>query len=174
MELQTAIDLISNPQIQSSNRQKWADLGSGSGIFTQALAHHLAADSEIFAVDQDASALASIPARCEGVKIHTRMADFTAPISGLPKLDGILMANALHFVKDKKSFIRSWETLCKEPVSFLIIEYDTSRSNSWVPYPIASFELENLFREIGYRNIVKLREIPSLYHNKIYATILNK
>lgn len=174
MKQETAIDLIACPQLTTNDPQTWADLGSGDGTFTKALASHLGAGSQIIALDRDAQALNRIPSSYEGVQISTQVGEMTQIPSEMPKLHGILMANSFHYIQDKKAFIQYWESAFGATPAFLIVEYDTSRSNSWVPYPIRPAKLSQLFQEMSYRNIVKLREIPSLYHNKIYATIITK
>src|SRR5262249_53691520 len=85
----------------------WADLGAGTGTFTLALARTLGPRSTVYAVDDDANAVRALrelgPASND-VHIVPVEADFTRPfeLPGLGKrmLDGILLANALHFVRD--------------------------------------------------------------------------
>src|SRR5688572_16323172 len=83
----------------------WADLGSGRGAFTLALADLLGATGEIYSVDRDQGALReqeqAIRTRFPKVRVHYRTADFTKPLE-LPPLDGIVMANSLHFVDTKR------------------------------------------------------------------------
>ncbi|MDW3646426.1 MAG: class I SAM-dependent methyltransferase [Bacteroidia bacterium] len=167
MKIETAIGLISDLEIKGDNPQFWLDLGAGEGTFTKALAHVLPENSEILAIDQSASSLRNIPAKLASTHIKTQAGDFSQIPDGLAQLDGIMMANAIHYVQDKASFLQTW--IDKFEASFLIIEYDTDRSNSWVPYPIKPQALEELFAELGYHQFEKLGEIPSLYHNKIYA-----
>lgn len=174
MKLQTATDLIANTHFDSHTPQIWADLGSGKGTFTQALAAHLAAGSEIYALDEDRNALLEIPPSYQNVQIHKTPGNFGSIPPELPQLHGILMANSFHYVADKKNFIQLWEKAFIDTPTFLIVEYDTARANPWVPFPLTPQKLEQLFREMGYRNIAKLREIPSLYHNKIYATYISR
>src|SRR5256885_15850387 len=75
---------------------RWADLGAGEGAFTLALADVLGPKAHIVAVDKDSHALRAIAGRFE-----TRVADFTRPLD-LKDLDGVLMANSLHYVRDKE------------------------------------------------------------------------
>ena len=57
---------------------RWADLGSGEGAFTSALAELLGPGAHITAVDRDAGALRSlVRMRFPGVEISTKVADFT-------------------------------------------------------------------------------------------------
>src|SRR5437773_9268666 len=80
---------------------RWADLGAGEGAFTLALADLLGPGAHITAVDKDARALRAI-----GHGIETRVADFTRPLD-LHDLDGIVMANSLHFVRNKAPVLES-------------------------------------------------------------------
>src|SRR5512136_68248 len=82
----------------------WADLGAGSGAFTLALRALVGSQAEIHAVDRDAGRLAELERLWrqrfgETARLHTIRADFTRPLE-LPPLDGIVMANSLHFFKD--------------------------------------------------------------------------
>ncbi|HVH63449.1 MAG TPA: methyltransferase domain-containing protein [Candidatus Dormibacteraeota bacterium] len=80
---------------------RWADLGAGEGAFTHALAKLLGPEAHITAVDKDAHAVRAIDGR-----IETRVADFTKPLD-LHDLDGIVMANSLHFVRNKQPVLES-------------------------------------------------------------------
>ena len=82
----------------------WADLGSGEGAFTLALADLLGPSGSIDTVDRDSRAL-QVQVRAlrdafPNVSVTPLVADFTMPLE-LPPLDGIVMANSLHFERDK-------------------------------------------------------------------------
>jgi trans-aconitate methyltransferase len=83
----------------------WADLGCGDGVFTRLLAEWLPAGSLVYAVDRDAAALRrlqqALAGSNRGVTVLLRQADFTHPLD-LPPLDGMLLANSLHFVRHKE------------------------------------------------------------------------
>lgn len=85
----------------------WADLGAGSGAFTLALAELAGPQAVIYAVDRDRRALHQLAdamqERFPGVTLHTLTADFTQPLA-LPPLDGVVMANSLHFVRRKEPY----------------------------------------------------------------------
>src|SRR5215472_7997396 len=92
----------------------WADLGSGWGAFTLALADLLGPGGRIVSVDRDGGALRrqreAMEARFPGTAVEYVRADFTAGPT-LPPLDGLLMANSLHFVRRKEPFLalaRAW------------------------------------------------------------------
>src|SRR5579863_6185040 len=79
----------------------WADLGSGWGAFTLALADLLGSGGRIYSVDRDSGALReqeqAMRERFPDRSVTYLAADFTRPLD-LPPLDGIVMANSLHFV----------------------------------------------------------------------------
>ena len=160
MKQTDAIALIQNG-ITTDRAQHWADLGCGNGTFTHALNSILPAGSHITAVDKQTQNLPDF------IKANFEKDDL--PLSGL---DGILMANCLHYVKDKIKLIQKLETYFADIPKFLIVEYDTNNSNPWVPYPIPFLQLQKLLQELGYNDITKLAERPSVYRSsKIYAAL---
>jgi len=174
MELQNAIELIRNSNIQSSEKTIWADLGCGSGLFTNALAHLLSMNSKIYAIDTNASQLNKIkePKNITIEKIH---ADFINDELHVQKLDGILMANSLHFVENKPVFINKISTLLKPGGCFLIVEYNTDKANTWVPFPVSFTSLKILFSRAGYFSVEQIHEMPSRYNQAhIYAAVIKK
>ncbi|WP_315820806.1 class I SAM-dependent methyltransferase [Paraflavitalea speifideaquila] len=173
MELKEAIDLIRTPYLDSITPQSWADLGAGTGMFTKALAHLIGDNSTIYAVDKNIADLQQIQAPAQ-VVIKTLKADFINDPLHLTGLTGILMANSLHFVKDKFSFLDKIRESMSEGSAFLIVEYDTNKANQWVPYPIGFTMLKQLFEELGYDTIEKINDMPSRYNNnKIYSAWIN-
>src|SRR4051812_24720926 len=99
MRLADAITLIQAADISKTNPAIWADLGCGSGTFTYALAHLLAPHSKILGIDKSLQQLQ--PTTSNNVEVVFRQADFMSDALIFPPLDGILMANALHYVRDK-------------------------------------------------------------------------
>lgn len=167
MQLNTAIQLISNKQIDNKRISQWADLGAGQGLFTQALSTLLAPGSKIYAVDKIVQQIK--PAR-NSVAIGFVQADFITEDLALPMLDGILMANALHFVRDKPALIERVRKYLSPQAGFIIVEYDIQKANRWVPYPVGIPELKELFVAAGYDHIEKTGEVDSVYNEgKIYA-----
>ena len=174
MELNQAIDLIKHQKVFNATKTSWADLGCGSGLFTNALGHMLVPGSTIFAVDNNIDALRRIQ-QLNNISIAKIKADFISDALSLNALDGILMANSLHFVKDKIEFIRKVEGYFKKPGCFLIVEYNTDKPTSWVPYPISFRSLQQLFESIQYSSIRKIHEVPSqLNQAKIYSSLITK
>ena len=169
MTVDEAAALIADPRIDGT---AWADLGCGDGTFTLALATLLPQASVIHALDRDAAALRRIPALHSGTSIQTHMGDFTRfpwPFTGL---DGVLMANSLHYVPDQRAWLRACEGALARR-RFLIVEYDTDQANPWVPYPIGKTVLTRVFQDAGYRTIEVLGSRPSIYRRApLYAALV--
>ena len=174
MILKDAVELITIGTRSSSIVQTWADLGCGSGTFTEALAQILPEGSTIYAVDRNKHLLKNIPDSYGKIKVEKSSRNFLE--SELPdNLDGILMANSLHFVEDKFSFIKKAERYMKPPEIFLIVEYDTEISNPWVPFPLSFISLENLFKKAEFTSVIKINEKPSVFRRaKIYSALISK
>ena len=93
----------------------------------------------------------------------------------LEELDGILIANALHYVVDKAALITRLERMFSGEPCFIIIEYETDRRNPWVPYPIPFEKLKLLFVLLGYQSVLKINERPSAYRSgNIYCALIQK
>jgi SAM-dependent methyltransferase len=173
VRLPDAVELIAGSGVAALGRTTWADLGCGAGTFTLALAELLATGSTIHALDRDASALRRIRSTHHGVRITTHRGDFTHSPWPFQDLDGILMANSLHYVEDQPAFIRSCEPHMAQPRRFLIVEYDTDDPNRWVPYPIGQARLATLFSSAGYSSVNILRSRPSLFRRApLYAALV--
>ena len=172
MKLQEAIALIQTDNFFAQSPSVWADLGCGSGLFTEALASLLVPESTIYAVDKNLSSFKAKPAT-DNIVIKKIESDFVNYISDLKNLDGIMMANSLHFIKDKMDFLKVAKNTFRTLPFFLIMEYDTDMSNPWVPFPLSFKTLKSIFETLGYSNIRKLHEKKSLYNtSNIYSAII--
>jgi ubiquinone/menaquinone biosynthesis C-methylase UbiE len=173
VRLRDATHLLGDSDLAALGPMTWADLGCGTGTFTLALAELLAAGSTIHAMDRDSSALRKIPATHGNAHIATWRGNFMKhpwPFSGL---DGILMANSLHYVEDQPAFLRACRPSFGSSGRFLIVEYDTTAANAWVPYPLPQRQLPALFSTAGFRSISVLGSRPSIYRTAaIYAALI--
>ena len=173
MRLPDAIEMLADSGVEALGPTTWADLGCGDGTFTLALAALLAAGSTIHAMDRDASALRNIPSAHKGVRIKTHRGDFTNQTWPFADLDGILMANSLHYVDDPAALIRACEPRMTPPRRFLIVEYDTNEASRWLPHPVSQSRLTGLFTSAGYSSIRMLRSRPSVYRRApLYAAMI--
>jgi trans-aconitate methyltransferase len=172
LEIKDAIDLILFPV--NEEVQIWADLGCGSGLFTKALASLLPRRSIIHAVDVDAKALQKIPKEYNGVSIETSVMDFSSGELALQPLDGILMANSLHYVKDKEPFLKGMIDVLKKDGCFLLVDYDMNKANQWVPYPLPIVVAEELFLKCGASSFNLLNKRKSVFGSQMMYGVLIK
>ena len=152
----------------------WADLGSGKGAFTLALADLLGPGGVIHSVDQDEVALVrqrqALDAQFPQVSVEYRHADFTAALE-LPAVNGVLMANSLHFVQDKDPVLKQVAGLLRPGGRLLLVEYDSDSGNTWVPYPVSYRTWEGLAARTGFVETRLLRTIPSRFLGRIYSAL---
>jgi ubiquinone/menaquinone biosynthesis C-methylase UbiE len=150
----------------------WADLGCGDGIFTAALYTLLDARSTIYAVDKKQGALDALVRNfTESYPKATPRpirADFTQQLM-LPTLDGLLMANSLHFIRRKRPVLDQLVTLLKPGGRLIVVEYNTSRGNFAVPHPLDEAGFLALARDAGLRQPRILAKIPSTFLGEMYA-----
>src|SRR5688572_27526143 len=135
MELTEAKRMIAGGVDDSPGPKCWADLGAGAGLFTHALASLLPADSIIHAVDKDARSIRNIPGTINSVLIERHGTDFSEGELPFPVADGLLLANAIHFVKDKELLLERLKENLKPNGVVIIVEYELNAGNAWVPFP---------------------------------------
>ncbi len=153
----------------------WADLGAGEGAFTLALAELLPAGSTIHAIDRDAGALAELDRRYVKLSrgrsladLHALQADFTRDL-GIGPLDGVVMANSLHFVKDKTSVLARVRGMLRSDAPLLLVEYDTDSGNTWVPYPLSFETWRAIALENGFEEPRLLATHPSRFLRRMFS-----
>lgn len=154
----------------------WADFGSGDGAFTLALRDIAGEEVEIYSIDKDNYRLAnqhkSFLAIFPKSKISFVHADFTKPLD-LPSLDGILMANSLHFVQDKVRFLRSAKQYLKVGGKFVLVEYNVDHGNIWVPYPLSYETFVQVAQQAGFAKPEFLERISSEFLQEIYSAAVS-
>ncbi len=150
----------------------WADIGCGDGIFTSALYALIQPDGEIYAVDRDPFALNALAHNFfesyPDAVLHPVRADFTRELS-LPTLDGMVMANSLHFVEDKAPVLTRLIRLLKSGGRLIVVEYNTNRGNPAVPYPLNDRGFVSLATQVGLRQARIVSRIPSTFLGEMYA-----
>lgn len=173
MRVHDAMKMLAPSGLGELGPMTWADLGCGEGTFTRALAEVLAAGSLIEAMDLDGAALRAIPAVHGEVRIATHRGDFTRQPWPFGEVDGVLMANSLHYVREQQGFIAQCRRRLAVGHRFLIVEYDLSVASSWVPYPISRERLSTLFEAAGYSSITILGTRPSRYQRgALYSALI--
>ena len=156
----------------------WADLGSGNGAFTLALRELVGPDAIIYAVDKDRPALRVLE--------DTHQARFGASpnliplnqdfshIRDLPALDGVVMANSLHFFKDREKVLRHVHGLLKPNGLLLLVEYNVDSGNMWVPHPLSFETFCSLALRAGFGELRLLARVPSRFLKEMYSAVAYK
>jgi ubiquinone/menaquinone biosynthesis C-methylase UbiE len=152
----------------------WADLGSGAGAFTLALADLLGPAARIYSVDRDGGALrrqeADMTHRFPSAVVDYLQADFTRPLA-LPPLDGVVMANSLHFVRRKEPVLSLVRSYLRQAGRLMLIEYDSDSGNPWVPHPLSFHTWERMSVSAGFRDTRLVARRPSRYLNAMYSAL---
>jgi SAM-dependent methyltransferase len=152
----------------------WADLGSGTGAFTLALADLLGPGGTIHSVDRDPGALRTqaeaLVRWFPSLELHQHVGDFSQPL-GLPSLDGVVMANSLHFVRDKVPVLEIVRGALRDGGRLVLVEYDVDIGNPWVPHPVSFASWRSLAAEAGFRDTHKLAAVPSRFLRSIYSAV---
>jgi len=170
MKEKEAIEFLRG-KLDLSSLKSWADLGCGSGVFTRALASLLSQGSLIYAIDKTPGAIADK----NGVHIKTITLDFLSAPLPFDKIDGFLLANSIHYVKEKSAFIQKLLSHLHESGVIFLVEYDTDMPNRWVPYPLRFDDLEKLFSDHGFSSIERLHSMPSIYQRAgLYSALVRK
>lgn len=167
MSIEEAIELIANLQIESGEPQLWADLGCGTGLFSRALAALLPAKSRILCMDSVGPGWEV--SETNYVKLEYIKADFSRYEFGNAKFDGFIMANSLHYIKNKPPLINRLLPALQPNGRFVIVEYDSESANFWVPYPITYEKLKRLFLNKNINKIIKIGERPSRFGRMMYC-----
>lgn len=156
----------------------FSDLGAGSGAFTLALRELLGPSAEIYAVDRNRGRLEELVrshrARFgDSNKLHILQADFTQELS-IPPLDGVLMANSLHFFRDKEKVLHHVSSFLKPGGAFLLVEYNVDRGNPWVPHPLSFETFHDLAPRAGFSQPRLLAKHPSSFLREFYSAFSYK
>jgi ubiquinone/menaquinone biosynthesis C-methylase UbiE len=170
----------------------FADLGAGSGAFTLALRELLGPSADIYAVDRDRGRLAELErayrARFgDAGNLHIIVADFyrelatsiplraqTDSAQHLPPLDGALMANSLHFFRNKEKVLQHVNSFLKPNGMLLLVEYNVDRGNPWVPHPLSFETFRELAPRAGFSEPRLLAKHPSSFLHEFYSALACK
>ncbi len=151
----------------------WADLGSGNGAFTLALRELVGPEASIYAVDKDRRALGELEnlhrARFgPSPRLIPLNQDFSR-LSDSPALDGVVMANSLHFFKDKEKILRHVHGLLKPHGILLLVEYNVDSGNMWVPHPLSFETFQALAPRAGFSEPRLLAKAPSRFLREFFS-----
>lgn len=156
----------------------WADFGAGTGAFTLALRELVGPAATIYAVDKERGALRRLEAAhrrrfSSADHLISLNQDFTRPLD-LPPLDGIVMANSLHYFRDKEKLLRHVHGFLKPNGTFLLIEYNVDSGNVWVPHPLSFGTYGSLAPRAGFSEPQLLATVPSSFLREFYSALAYK
>lgn len=173
MDHKDHVDLLRAADLQQGGI--YADLGAGSGAFTLALRELIGPDATIYAVDQDRAALHELDSAHSHRFATSRNLillneDFTR-LNTIPPLDGVVMANSLHFFRDKEKILRHVHVLLKPGGVLLLVEYNVDSGNLWVPYPLTFETFRALAPPAGFSEPRLLARVPSRFLKEFYSAM---
>ena len=173
MQHRDHVELIRHGVEGGSPNASWLELGAGEGAFTLALAEVLGPGAHITAVDRDRTALRTLEhavARYDQVEIESRAADFTVELPG-GSFDGVLAANSLHFVRDRRMLLAEIKRRLVAGGRLVVVEYDADRGNPWVPHPFSFESWRREARVVGFEDPQLIGRVPSRFLGAIYAAV---
>ena len=99
-------------------------------------------------------------------------ADYTRPMT-LPLLDGLLLANKLHFHLPSKrpALLQQLRTYLKPMGRLIIIEYNTRNGTRWVPHPFTFDEWQQMATNAGFTQTTMLATHPSHFLREIFSAV---
>lgn len=152
----------------------WADLGAGGGVFTRALSALLGTTGTVVAVDRDVQAVRRLAELVGTGRIKVSRNDFTRPLD-LAELDGLLLANSLHFVARQERVLRQLVAYLRPQGRLLVVEYDTRQRAPWGPFPVPLERLRELAGTTGLSKPQEVGRQPSRFGGReLYAAVAVK
>lgn len=155
--------------------EAWAELGAGHGTFTKALGELVGPAGSVWAADRDPAAVRTLEqlALPRDAALRVAQCDFTRS-PDLPAVDGVLMANALHFAHGQESLLRHLVDQLPPGGKLVLVEYDRTRGTPWVPYPVPPARFRELAVTVGLEAPEEVGRRASRYHREMYAAVARR
>ena len=152
----------------------WADFGAGAGAFTLALVDILGPQATVHSIDKNERALQQqrrkMRRRFPRAHVQYHHKDYTRELP-LPLLDGLVIANSLHYHRRKERLIRLLSGYLRYGGRFIIVEYNTDSGNRWVPYPVSFASWLALAEESDLSGTRLLETQPSRFLGEVYSAL---
>lgn len=145
----------------------WADIGAGTGAFTEALRDILTSGS-VYAFDKNPHMLWRLESSPD-VAIQVIEGDFTREFDLPGKVEGIVMANALHYAEDHLQALQHVLAHLAPGGAFILIEYNTDRPNPpYVPFPLSEMTFRSIASQAGLTEVEVIGRKTSIYQGEMY------
>ena len=144
---------------------------AGSGTFTGALVALVGPTGRVHAVERDARRVRTLRELArESSTIEVVEGDFTLELA-LPRLDGVMLANALHFVpaEGQAALLARLAAMLRPGGGLVVVEYEDRVASRWVPHPVSSARLAKLAHEAGLPAPREIGRRASRYGGSMYA-----
>jgi SAM-dependent methyltransferase len=138
----------------------------------------------VYAVDDDTRAVRALrelsSSNSGDARVIAVKADFTRPlelpglVGGRPQLDGILLANALHFVRDAERVLTRLVEHLRPGGRAIVVEYDRRGASQWVPFPIPASRWPQLAESAGLAEPMISATRPSSYSGVLYTGVATR
>lgn len=155
----------------------WADFGSGTDAFTLALAEIVGRDAHLYSIDQQDSALRqqkqTMRRTFPELKVEYIVANYTKSLD-LPNLDGIVMANTLHFQRHKDGVLQLVYRYLRPGGAVYpgVIQHRSGQSLGSHPFSYESWA--TMAHRNGFVDTQLLAIRPSRFMGEIYAAASRK
>jgi len=146
----------------------WADIGAGTGVFTEAV-RDILKNGTIYAFDKNPHMLWRLESRPE-IAIQVIEGDFTQSFELPDKVNGIVMANALHYAENHLVALQNVLDHLVSGGTFILIEYNTDQPNPpYVPYPLSEATFRTIAAKAGLKDLEVLERKASVYQGEMYV-----
>lgn len=146
----------------------WADIGAGTGAFTEAL-RDLLSSGTVYAFDKNPHMLWRLESSPH-VAIQVIEGDFTREFELPTNVEGIVMANALHYAEKPLETLQHVLAHLAPGGTFMLIEYNTDQPNPpYVPYPLSEKTFRSLASNTGLTELEVIGRKASIYQGEMYV-----
>jgi ubiquinone/menaquinone biosynthesis C-methylase UbiE len=163
------------PDLLKSPRGIWVELACGDGVFAEITLEIASPEIKIIGLDIDRSALTQFRDHLEKKKSEDLLPlqadlEHSLPMS---KVDGIILANGLHFFPEQQQIqiLTNCASVLKHDGHILIIEYNTERSTTAVPYRLPERNIYRLLIDAGFSAPLKISHVSSSYLGQLYSVL---
>ena len=98
------------------------------------------------------------------------LSDFTHALPTGP-FDGVLAANSLHFVRDRRPTLAAIRAALRPGGRLLVVEYDADAGNQWVPHPFSFVAWRLEAAAAGFDRVELVHRVPSRFLGSIYGAV---